>query len=236
MSTNTQENINEVVEVTIDSQMINQVSEGTRLATTVKGLTINNNQEYQNSGEFLKQIKTVSKILDDSRKEITRPLDEAKKRVMDFFREPLEQLSSAETVLKKALLSYQQAQERIRLEAERKAIAEAKAEEERKRKVLEERAAKAEEKGQEAKAEMLREQASDVYVPTVVSAPNVEKIKGLSSKKVWKCRITDEAKIPREYLVINEPMLNKMAQATHGKIPVPGVEFYQEEIISAARA
>lgn len=236
MSTNTQENINKVVEVTIDSQMINQVSEGTRLATTVKGLTINNNQEYQNSGEFLKQIKTVSKILDDSRKEITRPLDEAKKSVMDFFREPLEQLSSAETVLKKALLSYQQAQERIRLEAERKAIAEARAEEERKRKSLEERATKAEEKGQEAKAEMLREQASDVYVPTVVSAPNVEKIKGLSSKKVWKFRVTDESKIPREYTLINEQMLNKIAQATQGKIPVPGVEFYQEEILSAGRA
>lgn len=237
MTTKTQEkSLNEVVNVSVDDSTLTQITEGNRLATTVKGLTITNNQEYLNSGEFLKRIKTVSKLIDDSRKELTRPLDEVKKRVMDFFKDPLEQLSAAETVLKRAMLGYQQEQERIRREEEQKAIARAKAEEERKRRALEERAIKAEESGNTAKAELLRERADDVYVPAMATAPTLEKVKGISTKKVWKCRITDEAKIPREYLVINETMLNKMAQATQGKIPVPGVEFYQEDVLSAGRS
>jgi hypothetical protein len=237
MTTQTQGiSLNEVVNVSIDDSTLTQITEGNRLATTVKGLTINNNQEYLNSGEFLKQVKTVSKLIDDSRKELTRPLDEAKKRVMEFFKEPLDQLLSAESMLKRAILDYQQEQERIRREEEQKAIARAKAEEERKRRALEERATKAEESGNTAKAELLRERADDVYVPTVVTAPTLEKVKGISTKKVWKFRVTDECKIPREYLVINEAMLGKMAQATQGKIPVPGVEFYQEDVLSAGRA
>lgn len=236
MTTQTQEkSLNEIVNVSVDDSTLTQITEGSRLATTVKGLTITNNQEYLNSGEFLKQIKSVSKILDDARKDITKPLDEAKKRVMDFFRDPLDQLSAAEGILKRAILGYQQEQEKIRREEEQKAISRAKAEEERKRRALEERAVKAEESGNTAKAELLRERADDVYVPTIVTAPVIEKVKGISTKKVWKFRIKDESQIPREYLLINEPMLNKIAQATHGKIPVPGVEFYQEDVLSAGR-
>lgn len=237
MTTQTQEaSLKEVVEVSVDEPTMNQIVEGNRLAFTVKSLTIKNNQEYLNCGEFLKQIKAVSKVIDDSRKEITRPLNEAKNRVMDFFKGSLDQLSNAESMLKRAILGYEQEQERIRRDEEQKAIARAKTEEERKRRALEERAAKAEESGDTAKAQLLRDRADDVYVPSVVAAPVLEKVKGISTKKVWKFRVNDESQVPREYLVVNETMLGKMAQATQGKIPVPGVEFYQEEILSAGRA
>jgi len=244
MTTQTKEkSLNEIVNISVDDSTLVQISEDNQIATKVIDkfyadgcLTITSNQEYQNSGELLKQIKAGIKFLDDSRKEITRPLDDVKRRVMDFFKDPLDQLSQAEGIIKKAMLGFQQEQERIRREEEQKAIARAKAEEERKRRALEERAVKAEESGNTAKAELLRERADDVYVPTIVTAPTIEKVKGISTMKVWKCRIIDESKIPREYLLINEPMLSKMAKATQGKIPVPGVEFYQEDVLSAGRA
>ena len=243
MTTQTQEKtLQEVVEVSVDDSTIAQITEANSLATTVRSLTISNNNEYANSGEFLKQIKTVSKIIDDSRKQITKPLDEAKRRVMGFFRVPLAELSDAEQVLKKAILSYQQEQERIRREAEAKAIAKAKAEEEKKRKALELRAKKAEESGNIAKAEMLQEKADDVYVPTVVHAPQIEKVQGISTKKVWKAKIIDANKIPQNVYINDEKVtaaiqaiLNKLATATKGAMPIDGVEFYQEESLSAGR-
>lgn len=233
----TQTAISEIVEVTVAEKTLSQFGDAEALATTVDKLKITNNAEYTNSAEFLKQIKSTTKVLDDARKDITKPLDEAKKRVMDLFRGPIEKLAQAETVLKRAILTYSQEQDRIRKEAEAKALAAARAEEERKRKALEERAAKEAEKGNTAKAEALQEKAENVYVPTVVLAPPTpEKISGISTKKVWKFRITDEKAIPRDYLVVNETMLGKLAQATQGKVPVAGVEFYQEDVLSAGRA
>lgn len=242
MSTQTQESIKEVVEVSVNETSIATINEATSLAETVRSLTITNNQEYQNSGEFLKKIKTVSKMIDDARKDITKPLDDAKKRVMDFFREPLTQLSDAEKMLKGAILGYQQEQNRIAEEERRKAEAKAKAEEERKRKALEERAAKAEENGNSAKAEMLREQADDVRVKTVVAPARIEKVQGIATKKVWKAKIQDYTKIPSSFY-LNDPKvqdaiqsaMNNFAKGTKGNVPVEGVEFFQEESLSAGR-
>lgn len=232
----------EILEVYITPTALNVVSEAKTLSQTVKTLTITNNKEHQNSGEFLKKIKSISNTMQDRRKEITAPLDESKKRVMDFFRGPLDELSEAERILKRAILTYQQEQARIAEEERKKAEARAKAEEEKKRKILEERAIKAEVEGKESKAEALREQALDVYVPTVVKAPVLEKVQGISTKKVWKANIVDINKIPQNVYINDEKVtaaiqaiLNKLATATKGAMPIEGVEFYQEESLSAGR-
>jgi len=243
MSTQTKEKtIDEVIQISVNDSALAHISNANYLAETVKSLRISNSQEHVNSAEFLKKIKAVSKAIDDCRKDITKPLDELKKKVMDFFKEPLTELSEAESILKKAILSYQQEQERIRREEEAKAIAKAKAEEEKKRKALEERAKKAEEQGNSAKAEMLRDKADDVYVPTVVTAPTVEKVQGISTKKVWKAKIVDANKIPQNVYINDEKVtaaiqaiLNKLATATKGAMPIDGVDFYQEESLSAGR-
>lgn len=49
-------------------------------------------------------------------------------------------------------------------------------------------------------------------------------------RTVWKARIIDPNKVPREYCVPNEKAINALASATKGAIKVEGVEFYQERI------
>ena len=169
--------INESITVTTDGPVLTHIEDAKTLVKTVKGLKITNNDEYINSAEFLKNIKSVYKIIDESRKEITDPLEKIKKRVIEFVKTPLLELKEAEGILKKALLAYQQEQDRIHREAEQKAEAKAKAEEDKRKKLLEERAKKAMEKGNSAKAEMLIEQSEEVYVPTVVQAPHYRKNK-----------------------------------------------------------
>lgn len=236
----TEEKWRETIEISVDETSLATIAEAQAITVRARELKITSQSQYQNAGEFLKKIKSVSKAIVDGRKSITSPIDEAKARVMDYFRDPLQELSEAEILLKKAILVYQKEIERKSEEERKKAEARAKAEEEKKRKILEERAIKAEVEGKESKAEALREQALDVYVPTVVKAPVIDKVKGISTKKVWKANIVDINKIPQNVYINDEKVtaaiqaiLNKLATATKGAMPIDGVEFYQEESLSA---
>ena len=234
MTKETQEKpIKETVTVTVGDKTMQEISQATKLADTVNSLKINNQNEYINSSQFLMELKQVFKLLDGKRKEITKPLNDVKNRVMDLFREPLNELVEAEIMLKSALDLFNTEQKRIRLEEERKAILRAKKEEDTKRKSLEERAKKAEEKGKDDKADMLREEACSLFIPSVVEFEKPIIVSGISTRKIWKYRIEDESKIPREYMIPNKDVLSKMAKVMKGKIPVPGVVFYPESSIAA---
>lgn len=109
---------------------------------------------YEAAADDLKDIKTKAKELEDRRKAITGPLDKAKKEVMDLFRDPMEVLTRAEAVLKRAMLTYQQDEERKRQEEQRRLEAQARQE----RAAMEAQAAAARAEA-EAEAARLREQA-----------------------------------------------------------------------------
>ena len=57
--------------------------------------------EYTGAAEQLKLVKAKAKDLDTTRKNLTQPIDESKKRIMDFFRAPLQFLADAEAAIKK---------------------------------------------------------------------------------------------------------------------------------------
>lgn len=116
--------------------------------------------EYTSAGDELKRIKAKAKELETQRVGMTRPLDETKKRIMDWFREPLAFLEDAERAIKRAIGDYDAEQRRLRQEAERAAAEAARKERER----MEAEAAKAEQAArekrerEEAKARALEEQ------------------------------------------------------------------------------
>jgi uncharacterized membrane protein YqiK len=129
------------------------------------------------------------------------------------------------------MLSFQQAEERKRQEAEAKARELAQKEAEK----LEKKAEKEAQKGNTAKAEELKARAQETAAITPVIASSVESVKGISTKKIWKFRLVDENLIPRMYLIPNEKMLGEVARATKGELKIPGVEFYPEETIAAGK-
>src|SRR3990167_398270 len=87
--------------------------------------------QYVGSADLLKQIKKRASDLDDLRKSLTRPLDEAKTRIMDLFRPAGDRLAQAEQTLKNAMIVFTREQERIRREEEALAREEAAKETER---------------------------------------------------------------------------------------------------------
>ena len=199
-----------------------------------EALVIFNQGQYEKANSDLKLLKIKIREFDSKRKEITKPLDQAKNAVMDLFRTPLEILAKAESIVKRAMITYAEEQERLRREEQRKIDAKARVEEDRKRKELAARAEKWAAKGNEAKAEELQEQAEEVHVETPVIAPIAEKPKGVSYRDKWSVdKIVDAEKVPREYLEINISALNTIAQATKGLAKIAGVTFKCEKILSS---
>ena len=198
-----------------------------------EAVVIMNQSQYEGANNVLKAVKDKYKDLDTKRKDITKPLDLAKRGLMDLFRTPLEILSKAESIIKRAMISYADEQDRLRREEQRKLELKAKAEEDRKRKDLEDRAKKWADKGKAEKADELLDQAEDVHVDAQVVASNTEQPKGVSYQEIWKFKIIDVNKIPREYMMPDEIKLRKMANAMKGAIPVAGIEFYSEKILKS---
>jgi hypothetical protein len=113
-------------------------------------IVVDSPEMYQAAAGELQTISSQRKKIEDLRLSITRPIDEAKRRIMDLFRGPTEALERAENKIKRAMLDWRQAED-ARIARER-AEAEAAARAERERAETERRAA-------EARAEEARREA-----------------------------------------------------------------------------
>ncbi|KKN68340.1 hypothetical protein LCGC14_0452160 [marine sediment metagenome] len=221
--------------IEIQTEVKQQVDEATQFADNATSLTITDQRELDAAANIVKEAKTRFKEIDEKRKSMTAPLDETKRIIMDFFRPVLDQLKTTELRIKSGMADFHRAEiERERRESE-KARLEAERIEAKRQAALLKRAEKAEQKGDDSKAEALKDQAEQVYVaPAVTMAP--AKSAGVSISKVWKFRVTDINKVPREYLEINEIAVNKMCQVAKSvagekqKVDhlIQGIEFYED--------
>lgn len=178
---------------------------------------------YAQAGEHIKGFKLLIKKIDDTRKEMTRPLDALKKKWIAFFDKPLNQVTEAKQSLDRLLLSYEQEQERKRQAEQAKLDEKARIEKEKALTKAEELRAQ----GKTEKAEVLEQKAETTIAPVAVTV--IPKVEGLARKTLWKYRIKDINLIPREYMIPNEVMLGQVARATKGTLPIAGIEFYEEK-------
>ena len=221
----------ETTEIIVPVEVQKKAEETEALAKNYDNYAITSTETYTEAGEHLKLIKAKTREFDELRKSLTKPLDESKKRIMDFFKRPVDFLSRAESSVKSAMLSWQREQERIRREEEQR-LAEIQRKEAEK---LRKQAERAEAKGNIDKAEELKVKSIETQTIAPVVESKVEKISGILTKKIWKFRVLDITKIPREYLIPNEKILGELARATKGKFKIEGIEFYSENVIAAGR-
>jgi hypothetical protein len=174
----------------------------------------------------LTKIKTLQKSVEDQRKAITKPIDVAKKAVMDLFRAPTDYLEQAEVILKGAIQTFDRAEEqkriaeqarleeearkeRARLAAEAAAREAVALEEARKIQAAADAAAaagRAEEAARlAAEAESRVEQgAAEIatlqQTATLITAPMTAAPRataGVSTRKVWKAEVSDKLALVR---------------------------------------
>lgn len=119
----------ELIPVEIQTEIENELT--AIMSGSSEIVKIDNQPQYDNAVQLTREIKRVAKRLEDQRKELVAPLNGQVKEINDWFKAPGTRLLNLEMDLKRVLQAYQQEQERIRIEAQRKADEEARRERER---------------------------------------------------------------------------------------------------------
>ena len=202
-------------------------------------LTIASPQTYSDAGELLKDIKALRKEVDAAFDPIIEAAHKAHKEANTQKKRAELPLIEAEQILKRGLIAYDTEQERIRLVEERRLQALAREQEEA-RQLAEaaelERMANAATDlvdGYQLRREAEAVLEAPIVAPVVVVEKATPKIAGLSYREVWKFRVVDATKVPREYLAVDEQKIGGVVRAMKGAVNIPGIEVYAEKVASA---
>jgi len=199
---------------------------------------ITNNAEYEQAASARKQAKVKLKELTNERLSITRPMDESKKKVMSFFKAPIDALTQFVASVDVPMIAYTKKQEAARIAEENRLRLEA---EELAKKEAEEAlelAGEMEAAGDKDLADEIRTQATTAEV--VVAQPTIQKANdpSTSSQTVKRHECTDKMALikavaagdaPERLLDVNSAMLGRYCEAT-GKAP-DGCRMWEDTII-----
>lgn len=213
-------------------------SEVTGLSKIAETYIVKNQQQLELAGGELIRVKTVMQQVNELFDPVIKKAHEAHKEALSSKKKLMDPLENAERKIKSAMSAYALEQQRFaRIEQERLRLeAEEKARKERER--IEAQALKAIDKGDEEKAEALLEKAECVQAIAPIVAPSYHAPAGVSTRTVWKASVIDPQKVPAyhtgiEIRKIDEGALNRIAQMTKGPSQIPGVQFYEDQVISA---
>lgn len=190
-----------------------------------EAIKITNTGSYENAGSVWKEIKAfrakVAETFDPLIKaaHATHKAAVAKKKEVD---DPLDQ---AQRKIKRLMGEYDEEQERIRAEKERKLQEQARKEEEERR-LAEAEAAEA--AGETEVAEAILEE--EVEQAAVIVPKTTPKVSGMSFRVNWNFQITDETQIPREYLKPDEVKIGQVVRALKDKLSIPGIRIYKTKV------
>lgn len=202
-------------------------------------LAIRTAETYTQAGELLKDIKALRKEVDAAFDPIITAAHAAHREACSQKKRAETPLAEAEQILKRGLIAYDTEQELIRRAEERRLQEIARQEEEARR--LDEAAALEREASAAvnlAEGYQLRREAEalleqPIVAPVVTVERSTPKVTGISYREVWRFRIVDATKIPRDYLAVDEQKIAGVVRATKGTITIPGIEAYPEKIASA---
>jgi len=192
-----------------------------------KALRITDTVTYAKAGDVLTAIKELREQINAAFDPIIKKAHETHKEVIAQKKKAEAPLVEAEGIVKPQIAAYQAEQERRRREEEERIRQELmKAEEEARMQA----ALAAEAAGNQDEAEQIIDEP--IHVAPVVLPKTTPKLEGISTRKVWKFRITDESKIPREYLAVDVVKIGGVVRALGNQARIPGIEVYQDSIVA----
>ena len=196
-------------------------SDALAIPEQAKAIQVVDNASYARAGAVLVAIKGIRKQIKATFKPMKQKIDESKREVLEQERKLDAPLIEGEEFIKPQLARWDTKQEAIRYKKELalRAVAR-KAEEERQ---LAEAIA-LEEQGE--KKEAAQVMSEPVYVPPVVVASTVPKLKGISYPVTWHFRVTNAKLIPRPFLMPDDKMINGVVKAQKSATNIPGIEAY----------
>lgn len=217
-------------EPTIENE---QKSSAVKIYEQAQMLTINTAQDYDGAAEFTKQVKKLSKRIKDYWEPLKKSARASWQSLVDREKELLTPLEKAESEVKGKMAAYQRkVQEEERAARE---LAERLKREETERLLAE--ATKAAEQGNEMEAEIILAQAEIIETSQPAVQMQAPKATGVSTRTLYRAKIIDESKVPTEVAGVTiRPVdlsaINKLAQASKGKVQIPGIEIYEEQSVA----
>jgi len=209
-----------------------------------KAIQVTDQASLTRASELLLAGKDLEKTIRAYFAPLKQAAHTAWKAVCDRENLELSRITPITERLNRAAADYTAEQERKRLEAitairraedqrrqiEEKALREAQEAE------MRARAAKNEEDRERARAEVdaILDKAIEEETKLVPSfiIPEAPKSEGLSMRDCWDFEITDEALIPREYLVPDESKLRRVVKAMKDKTNIPGIRAVNRPIMA----
>lgn len=249
MSNSTELALQSIQIVVIDKSVRDEF---TAAVDAAKGITgIANDADFERSGAAQTLLAKLVTAFDKKRLELTRPIDALKKRVIaeaDAFtltaRTELERMKKINNAYATAKARAAE-EERRRIAEEERRIAEAEFAARQK--------AEAEAEAKAAEARAVFGAAAEVSAtadpaPAAAFTPPVEPVRvpcalppstaSNTIAKVWKFEVTDTAKVPREFLTVDEAKINALIKyhkqiGDMDDIHVEGIRFYWESNVRA---
>ncbi len=203
---------------------------------TAEDFKVSEQTEKQVS-DTLRAIKLSIKEIEDRRKEITKPIDEAKSNAMAQQRLLIEPMQKMERQLKDKLNLYLDEKERIQEELERKLreekIAALKLEQEE---LLEQ--------AEINKSDLALEDAADIdeEIEQVKEEPIIKKDVAVRSsfssvhrRETWHVEVTDIKKLPAMYKMVNQKLLDNVVRSKSGLREIPGCKIFSRKDVASRK-
>lgn len=189
----------------LKAELVQESTQAEAVLSQINEFEIVTKDDLVFAAEVLVETKTSMKRIDDKRKEITGPLNEALRAANALFKPVITFYEKCEKILKQKIAA-----------AHTQAGSEAKA-------ALESAAEAAAAGDGTGVTEAL--QAHD----DAVEFPETD---GIQYRKVWKFEITDESQIPREFMTPNTLLISGVVLNKKGATNIPGVRVFEDKIIA----
>lgn len=170
-----------------------------QLLQEVESLTIHNNGELENANELAKECGKHIKEIKETFKPQKQELDKQKKGILSQEKESLKPFETGKEIIKKAILTYHQQQEQLRLEQQKVA---------------------------EEEKEEFGFAVSEVQETPKLKGTHIRKKWKARVVDIDKVPINFRKMVIRP---VDEKKLNDIAVFEEGQAEIPGIEFYQEE-------
>jgi hypothetical protein len=173
------------------------------ILTWLADLKVASPEEQKNAEDLLISARQAWRSADEKRKELTRPLDEAKRRIMELFKPHMARLETGINILNRQLTAYHESLVALQREEERRAL-----------------------EAQAARMREAQETGELVGPPETLSVPNVTKTSRAHMGTVTyrddlDIRVVEPAKVPRD---LCEPSMALIrARVKSGLKDIPGV-------------
>jgi len=196
------------------------------VADEARAITVRDQASYDLAAQKLLGVRELIKQINDTFDPDIKRWHEGHKSALATKKKVLGDLPAADGILVLLIAKWEMEQRRIREEADRKALEEARKREEEARLAL-----AVEAKKQGATEETVQEIVNTpMPIQVTPTAPSFQRAVGIgaSRKPVYRWRVINESVIPREYLSLNEVKINGVVRAMGATAKIAGIEVYED--------